>query len=93
MVSAYVILIARLKAAGIEPKIHLLDNECSQEHKDNISGNGIKYQLLPPNDHRRNIAKKLSKHSKITLSQFSVGLLSSSLCNFGVASYTKPNIS
>ncbi len=58
MVLAYMILIARLKVAGIEPKIHLLDNECSQEYKDKISGNGIKYQLVPHNNHRRNIVEK-----------------------------------
>ncbi len=58
MVLAYMILIARLKLARIEPKIHLLDNKCSQEYKDKISGNGITYQLVPPHNHRRNIAKK-----------------------------------
>ncbi len=64
MVSAYMILIAMLKSAGIEPKLHLLDNKCLQEHNDKISGNRIKYQLVPPNDHRRNIAEKAIQTSK-----------------------------
>ena len=58
MVSAYNTLVARLKLAGFEPKMHLLDNECSQEYKDAITKNGMTYQLVPPHDHRRNVAEK-----------------------------------
>ena len=58
IVSAYMILIARLKSAGIEPILHSLDIECLQEYKDDITGIGIKDQLVPPNDHRRNISEK-----------------------------------
>ena len=58
MVKAYKILIDRLKASGISPNLHVLDNECSQEYKDSIKENGMKYQLVPPHDHRRNIAEK-----------------------------------
>ena len=58
MVSAYNTLVARLKLAGFEPKTHLLDNECSQEYKDTITKNGMTYQLVPPHDHRKNVAEK-----------------------------------
>ena len=58
MVATYNILIARLKEAGFEPQIDLLDNEWSQEYKDEIITNQMKYQLVPPNNHRRNITEK-----------------------------------
>ena len=58
MVAAYQRAIARLKKAGIEPKMHVLDNEISADFKTAIATNGMKYQLVPPNDHRRNIAEK-----------------------------------
>ena len=58
MVAAYEVLVKRLKTSGFEPKLHLLDNECSKEYKDTIANNGMKLQLVPPNDHRRNIAEK-----------------------------------
>ena len=38
MVKTYQIMINRLKACGINPKKHLLDNECSAEFKEAISG-------------------------------------------------------
>ena len=47
MVSAYNTLAAQLKLAGFEPKLHLLDNECSQEYKEAITKNGMAYQLVP----------------------------------------------
>ena len=37
--------------------MHLLDNECSKEMRAAITGNDMKYQLLPPNYHRRNRAE------------------------------------
>jgi hypothetical protein len=38
--------------------MHILDNECSVEVKERIQLNNMQYQLVPPNDHRRNIAEK-----------------------------------
>ena len=38
--------------------MHILDNEISQEFKNAIKTNQMKFQLVPPNDHRRNIAEK-----------------------------------
>ena len=58
MVAAYTTLVDRLKASGIKPTLHILDIEISQEYKDAIGTNGMKYQLVPPDDHRRNIAEK-----------------------------------
>jgi len=58
MVRAYQVLIDRIKEKNIHPTMHILDNECSAEFKEKIKENKMKYQLVPPNDHRRNVAEK-----------------------------------
>ncbi len=58
MIRAYQHLIDRLKTANIEPKQHILDNECSNEFKATIKKNKMTYQLVPPHNHRHNIAEK-----------------------------------
>ena len=58
MLATYLTLVNRLKKAGIEPKLHILDNECSNKSKEAIRKNVGNYQLVPPHDHRRNVAEK-----------------------------------
>ena len=58
MIHAYQHLVDCLKTAGILPKHHVLDNECSADFKAAITNNQMTYQLVPPNDHHRNIAEK-----------------------------------
>ena len=58
MVQAYQKLVDRLKLHGFSPNMHILDNKCSAEFRETIIKNGMKYQLVPPHDHRRNIAEK-----------------------------------
>jgi len=58
MIRVYQKLIDRLKSAGITPKRHILDNECSADFKQTIRDNNMTYQLVPPRDHRRNMAEK-----------------------------------
>jgi hypothetical protein len=58
MIKAYQVLIDQLNSAGIFPKSHILDNECSAEMKATITLNKMKLQLVPPHDHRCNLAKK-----------------------------------
>ena len=58
MVAAYTNLLDRLKESGIKPTLHILDNEISQEYKDAIGTNNMKFQLVPPNNHRCKIAEK-----------------------------------
>ena len=58
MTRAYEEMVLRLKSCGINPTEHVLDNECSEEFKQAIEKNGMTYQLVPPHDHRRNIAEK-----------------------------------
>jgi hypothetical protein len=58
MVRAYQVLIDRLNSAGIFPKLHILDNECSADMKETIKSNKMEFQLVPPHDHCCNLAKK-----------------------------------
>jgi hypothetical protein len=58
MIRAYQHLVDRLKTARIQPKHHILDNKCSTDFKAAIAKNHMTYQLVPPNNHRRNIAEK-----------------------------------
>eukprot|EP00804_Cyclotella_cryptica_P001885 CCRYP_007356-RA/>CCRYP_007356-RA protein AED:0.20 eAED:0.20 QI:0/-1/0/1/-1/1/1/0/768 len=48
----------RMKACGIHPTRQVLDNEISATYKLAITASGMTYQLVPPDDHRRNIAKR-----------------------------------
>ena len=57
MVAAYLILVARLEEKVFEPKLHILDNEISREIKQAIKDNDMEYQLVPPHDHRQNVAE------------------------------------
>jgi len=58
MIRAYLVLVSCLRNAGVSPKMHILDNECSEEFKAQIRKNNMTFQLVPPHDHRRNIAEK-----------------------------------
>ena len=51
-------LVDWLKTWGIKLKMHILDNKCSDEFKKAMKTNNMEYQLVPPHDHRRNIAEK-----------------------------------
>ena len=51
MLRAYIKLIGRLVQAGITPKHHILDNECSAEFKAKIKLFKMTYQLIPPHNH------------------------------------------
>ena len=56
MIRAYLALIAKIRRAGFEVKKHVLDNECSDELKQLIrERSGL--QLVPPGNHRANIAE------------------------------------
>ena len=64
LVKTHQIMIDRPKACGINPKKHVLDNECSAEFKEAIRDNQMRYELVPPNDHWRNIAKRAIQTAK-----------------------------
>ena len=58
MVRDYQVLTDRLHARGIRPKHHAIDKEISADLKLAIKNNEMVYQLVPPDNHQRNIAKK-----------------------------------
>ena len=64
IVMTYQNLINRLKACRINPKHHVLNNECSKEFKEAIKDNKMTYQLVPPDDHQRNIAERAIQTAK-----------------------------
>ena len=47
-----------LKDHGFTPKFCKLDNEASAEYKNNLTAKGLGYQLVPPDDHRRNPSER-----------------------------------
>jgi len=58
MIKAYTALWTRLTKSGtIKPKTHILDNEASAEFKKEIQKN-CAIQLVPPDNHRRNLAER-----------------------------------
>ena len=48
----------RMKLQHIVPLRQILDNEISEEYKEEIRHTGMTYQLVPPDDHRRNLAER-----------------------------------
>ena len=50
--------LARMRLQGIVPKHQILDNEISAAYRAEIAATGMTHQLVPPDDHRRNIAEK-----------------------------------
>jgi hypothetical protein len=59
MIWAYQVLVERLHSVGVNPKMHILDNKCSHaKFMEQIKLNNMKYQLIPPHNHRQNITEK-----------------------------------
>ena len=58
-IKAYNSIMKKLTDRGHHVDIQILDNEVSAEFKKTIQQDWVaKYQLVPPNVHRRNIAKR-----------------------------------
>jgi len=64
MIKAYRSIMKRLKAAGINPNLQILDNEASAKYKEEIKKQVGEYQLVPPNQHRRNISERALQTGK-----------------------------
>ena len=59
ILEAYKICHARLSKAGLKPKLHRLDNECSRILKEYMTEEAqVDYQIVPPGVHRRNAAER-----------------------------------
>ena len=50
--------LAQMKLQQIVPMHQVLDNEISKAYKTEIQATNMTYQLVPPDDHHRNIAEK-----------------------------------
>jgi hypothetical protein len=48
----------RMQKAGIIPKHQVLDNQASAAYKKAIGNSDVTYELVPPNNHQRNMAEK-----------------------------------
>ena len=58
LIEAYEELYQHLKDGGIQPILHKMDNEASQQMIDAIKEKKMKYQIAPPEDHRTNPAER-----------------------------------
>merc|ERR1711884_846222 len=57
--AAYDTIMTRIKAAGLDVDLQVLDNEASKEYKEIMTNKWkLKYQLVPPDMHRRNAAER-----------------------------------
>ncbi len=84
MICAYQGLINRLLQAEVTPKQHILDNKCSEEFKATIHKYNMTFQLVPPHDHRRNIAEKAIQTFKGHFISILCGTDKISPCTYGV---------
>ena len=65
---AYKIIHAQLQQAGINPTMHILDNETSNNYEQILQNKGnTKIQFVPPNVHRRNSAERAIRTFKAHL--------------------------
>ena len=87
MMRLYQKLIDWLKGKGIQPKLYQLDNESSEEFKEVIKKNGMKYELMPPHDHRRNISEKAIQVFKDHFVSVLCGTDKTFPCNYGIRSF------
>jgi len=58
ILNAYKVGHTRLCTAGLHPKLQHLENEASWALQDHMTAKGINYQLVPPNLHCCNSAKR-----------------------------------
>jgi hypothetical protein len=58
IIKVYETIMARLKSAGLQPKKQILDNEAPRAYLDAIEAQGLDWELVPPNNHRRCIAER-----------------------------------
>ena len=59
MINAYHKMVDQMQLAGLGPKHHWLDNECSENFKKCIRKNNMTHELVPPDCHRRNMAERV----------------------------------
>ena len=63
----------KFNEAGVETNTYVMDDEASQDLKDAIMNAYIKYQLVPPHNHRNNLSERTIQ---IFIGNFKAGLAS-----------------
>jgi hypothetical protein len=58
MIQTYNAMIERLKSQDIKPVKQMLDNEAPQKYLKAIEDHGITWELVPPSNHRQNLAER-----------------------------------
>jgi hypothetical protein len=76
--------LARMRCRGLIPKHQILDNQASAEYKAAIEATGMTYELVPPEEHQRNMAEKPSTPSRNISSESSVDAPHPCQSTFGV---------
>jgi hypothetical protein len=56
LILAHTRALSQMCACGLTPRRQVLDNEASAAYKQAILDSGFTYQLVPPDDHSRNVA-------------------------------------
>ena len=79
----------QMQSVGIKTKRQVLDNETSMAYKQEITATGMTYQLIPTDDHRRNIAKKKIQIGKTTSLRYVVVSPLTFQCTCGAGSSHK----
>jgi hypothetical protein len=64
MIRAYNEIMDRLQSQGIKPTKQMLDNEISNDYREAIEKRGIAVELMPPDNHRRNLAERAIQTAK-----------------------------
>ena len=65
MIKAFISLTEYLKIRGINPGFHFMDNEESTALKITMNSMNIKYQLVPPSNHReKNVEREIQIFKK-----------------------------
>jgi hypothetical protein len=89
MIKLYIALWTCLTATGvIQPTTHLLDNETSAKLKVEINKN-CRIQLVPPNNHRQNLAERAIQTFKNHFKAIIAGVDKVSQCGCGINYYHK----
>jgi hypothetical protein len=63
LILAHTPALARMQRRGLIPKHQILNNQASAEYKATIKASGMTYELVPPEEHRCNMAEK--SHSNL----------------------------
>ena len=78
-----------IHAVGITPNRQVLDNKTNMAYRREIMATGMTYQIVPPDDHRQNIAGKKSKCGNTTSLQYAAVSPLTFQCTYGSGSSHK----